>query len=104
MAEGFVDAVTKFSGDVTLLGRAEAFFLSVSRVPRLSSRLDSFVFSLQFNETVGELQSKAMILAQASSEVFLNDPRSHDLFVVPTQHRYPNNMGMVTAVLESFNR
>ncbi len=58
-----------FDGQSDDLGRAEQFFLSVTKVPRFSQKLAAFKFSLQFDEQVHSLTSSLHLLAKACTEV-----------------------------------
>mmetsp|Transcript_53338 Transcript_53338/g.79704 ORF Transcript_53338/g.79704 Transcript_53338/m.79704 type:complete len:1448 (-) Transcript_53338:1919-6262(-) len=51
------------------LGRAETFFLSVSKVPRFAQKLEAFLFTLQFEEIVDGLKQSLDLLEKASNEV-----------------------------------
>ena len=51
------------------LGRAEQFFVSVSKMPLFSDKLHSFRYLLQFDEQMNELKARFNLLGKACDEV-----------------------------------
>jgi len=64
-----LETMKMFHGGVENLGRAELFFLSVSRVPRFNQKLDTFIFISQFSDQVREFEQTSSFLEQACSEI-----------------------------------
>ena len=51
------------------LGRAEQFFLSVTKHPKFKQKLDIFIFTLSFDEQLDDLKSSLTLLKNACCEV-----------------------------------
>ena len=75
-----------YKGDVTKLGRAETWFLAAAKIPRLTARLNNFLFTLQFKQSVKDLKASAGTIRKVS--------RQHTLpMLAPTtQRKRPNTM------------
>ena len=64
-----VAIVGAYEDNLSCLGRAEQFFVAVSKVPRLPSRLRAFLFMSQFNAMASELESCLDSVSRACDEV-----------------------------------
>lgn len=64
--------MASYEGGTEGLGRAELFFLSVSKFPRFAQKLETFVFSLQFNFNVGELKESLHKLKNTCDKIVNN--------------------------------
>ena len=67
MAE--LKSIRAYKGGTEGLGRAEAFFLAVSKIPRFSHKLHAFEFSLQFREETSNFMEILETLHRACDEV-----------------------------------
>ena len=61
-----------YKGGIKDLGRAELFFLAVSKLPRFSQKLDVFLFTTQFENLVLELENTLKTLWNACNEIMKN--------------------------------
>lgn len=64
--------VATHSGGTEGLGRAELFFLSVSKIPRFAQKLETFAFTVQFNLHIKELKESLLKLKDACDSVVNN--------------------------------
>ena len=64
--------IKKYSGNGEGLGRAEQWFLSVSKIKRFQQKLDLFLFSQQFDEQVTEMKRTLLVLNCAYGELLEN--------------------------------
>lgn len=64
-----LETMKNYHGGVESLGRAELFFLAVSRIPRFAQKLDTFIFISQFSDQVREFEQTSSFLEQACSEI-----------------------------------
>ena len=64
-----VAIVAAYEDNLSCLGRAEQFFVAVSKVPRLPSRLRAFLFMSEFNAMASELESCLDSVSRACDEV-----------------------------------
>jgi hypothetical protein len=64
-----LDAIKRYRGGADNLGRAELFFLAVSRVPRFSQKLETFIFISQFSDQITDFQQTSSFLEQACMEI-----------------------------------
>ena len=61
--------IQQYNGGMESLGRAELFFIAVSKISRFAKKLHAFEFSLQFQEQVNDLSQSLHLLHQACEEV-----------------------------------
>ena len=67
-----VKKVATHSGGTEGLGRAELFFLSVSKIPRFAQKHETFAFTVQFNLHVKELKESLLKLKDTCDGVVNN--------------------------------
>ena len=58
-----------YAGDIALLGSVERYFLEVSPIPRLESRIDALMFKKTFVSSIGKLKEDLGTLKDASNQV-----------------------------------
>eukprot|EP00743_Colponemidia_sp_Colp-15_P012191 GILK01013794.1.p1 GENE.GILK01013794.1~~GILK01013794.1.p1 ORF type:complete len:473 (-),score=108.47 GILK01013794.1:159-1577(-) len=61
--------IKSYDGDKTTLGDAEKYFVELISIPKLSDRLDAFIFKLRFQQLVDELGKNLAIVRGALGEV-----------------------------------
>ena len=64
-----IEVVTSYEGDVKLLGNTEKFFMALSSVPNIESRLDIWLFKLNFDEVFGEAEAKIRAVERAVDDL-----------------------------------
>ena len=62
----------EYKGGCDGLGRAENFFLAVTKIPRYSQKLSTFTFVLQFTDNVNELRRTLVKLETACTDIVNN--------------------------------
>eukprot|EP01111_Echinosteliopsis_oligospora_P017871 TRINITY_DN7913_c0_g1_i1.p1 TRINITY_DN7913_c0_g1~~TRINITY_DN7913_c0_g1_i1.p1 ORF type:complete len:1046 (-),score=339.10 TRINITY_DN7913_c0_g1_i1:117-3254(-) len=61
-----IEMLKSYQDDVSQLGKPEHFFLEIMDIPRLSAKLESFIFMLQFNTQADELMPDILTIKNAS--------------------------------------
>jgi len=64
-----IKAISGYRGDLTSLGKAELFFIAVSKIPRFSTKLHAFNYSLQFEEQIEFIHKFCKLLHRSCLEV-----------------------------------
>jgi len=64
-----LEAVLAYTGDPSLLGTTETFFLCVSSIPRLQQRLSLFAFKLNFTSCTAAIRSNLKTVSQAIASI-----------------------------------
>lgn len=64
-----VEMIREYQGDRALLGSAERFFLEISQVPNLATRLQTCIFKESFSALLGDIEPELATLETACKEV-----------------------------------
>ena len=62
-----------YKGDPLALVEAEQFFLATASIPRLPSKLSSFLFTIQFDELAAGTRRKVGVIMRASAQAKESD-------------------------------
>ena len=68
-----IKMLKEYSGDPAKLGKPEAYILAMSKVPKLSLRLQSMLFKLQINELVNSVKSSTEQILSACMNMRSSD-------------------------------
>ncbi|XP_071694438.1 formin-like protein 20 [Rutidosis leptorrhynchoides] len=64
-----MDQLKNFTGDIETLGKCEQYFLELMKVPRMETKLNCFLFKIQFNTQLAEFKKSLNIVNSACEEV-----------------------------------
>jgi len=61
--------VRSFEGDVSQLRKAEAFFIAMSKIERVNSKLGVVIFKASFQDNIVELRERTSVINSACWQV-----------------------------------
>ncbi|KAJ0585766.1 putative tensin phosphatase, C2 domain, formin, FH2 domain, protein-tyrosine phosphatase [Helianthus annuus] len=64
-----MDQLKNFKGDIEKLGKCEHFFLELMKVPRMETKLNIFLFKIQFNSQLADFKKSLNLVHSACDEV-----------------------------------
>ncbi|XP_076903059.1 putative formin-like protein 15b [Bidens hawaiensis] len=64
-----MDQLKNYTGDIDKLGKCEHFFLELMKVPRMETKLNIFLFKIQFNSQLGDFKKSLDLVHSACDEV-----------------------------------
>ncbi|PWA38703.1 C2 domain, Formin, FH2 domain, Protein-tyrosine phosphatase-like protein [Artemisia annua] len=68
-----MEQLKNYQGDKNMLGKCEKYFLELMRVPRMESKVNCFLFKIQFNAQLAEFKKSLNIVNAACDEVRKSD-------------------------------
>lgn len=80
-----------FDGDISTLDQPDLFFRELMSIPRLAERIDSWIFSRQFDELTSENAPKFNLILQASETLQNNEQWKILLTLILTVTNYLNS-------------
>ncbi|KAI3820860.1 hypothetical protein L1987_08410 [Smallanthus sonchifolius] len=63
------ELLKSYTGDQDKLGKCEQYFVELMKVPRMESKLNAFLFKIQFNSKLAEFKKSLNIINSACDEV-----------------------------------
>jgi hypothetical protein len=68
-----VESVRKYTGDITLLGKAEQFFLAISKVPHAKNKVLACIYAANFNDVTKSIESAMDAVRNSCESVVKSD-------------------------------
>lgn len=68
-SEADLEIIRRFSGDVSKLDKPEQFFIATCQVPRLTAKLDVFLFVQQFDSLCSTVVNRAKQIVNSCEKV-----------------------------------
>ncbi|KAK8982752.1 hypothetical protein V6N11_046664 [Hibiscus sabdariffa] len=73
-----MELIKKYTGDKDALGKCEQFFMELMKVPRVETKLNVFLFKIQFNTQIVEFRKSLNTVNSACDEI-RNSPRFKEI-------------------------
>ena len=85
-----IDAINDYTGDKSMLGKAEQFMIEVMKVPGLISRLKAWRFKRRFSEKINDITPDLKSILSASQEIRSSEKLNKVLELVLALGNYLN--------------